>query len=431
MTPRYIEFRSEDVQEVLLRKPAWAVRWGITILFGVVTLLLLGSWLIRYPEMIKGNIVITTIKPPVRVLNRTSGRLVRLLVADTATVQAGQVLAEIENTTRLENLPALKALTMEMNRFLSNTDHTVQLPAASLTFGDLQAEYNTVIKNYTDYKRLLTDTYNPQRIALLKRQIADYRRLVTVNETQAAINADEFRNAEIKYQADKRLYDEKVYGRLEFLREENAFLQKKKENETYRRTAIENSLTLSEREKQLAELSYESLQKSRSYRDAIQQALSNIDNTLKVWQQTYLMTAPINGKLSYLHELTENQFIRTNDTLFAVIPDSQSLIGNMTFTVQGMGKIQPGQEVLIRLDDYPYQEFGMLRGYVQQIAPTPDRRQYRAIVSLPDGLLTTHTIGKPLRFRPELTGTADIVTDNRRLLEQAFTGLRGLLRKNG
>ncbi|OIN58108.1 hypothetical protein [Arsenicibacter rosenii] len=70
----------------------------------------------------------------------------------------------------------------------------------------------------------------------------------------------------------------------------------------------------------------------------------------------------------------------------------------------------------------------MLRGYVQQIAPTPDRRQYRATVSLPDGLLTTHTAGKPLRFRPELTGTADIITDNRRLLEQAFTGLRGLLR---
>jgi len=86
---------------------------------------------------------------------------------------------------------------------------------------------------------------------LLKRQIADYRRLVTVNDAQAAINADEFRNVEIKYQADRRLYDEKVYGRLEFLREENAYLQKKKENETYRRTAIENSLTLSEREKQI------------------------------------------------------------------------------------------------------------------------------------------------------------------------------------
>lgn len=318
-----------------------------------------------------------------------------------------------------------------MNRFLANPRRAVQLPASSLTFGDLQTEYNTVVKNYAEYQRLLTDNYNPQRIALLNRQIADYRRLVMVNEAQAAINAEEFRNAEIKYQADRKLYDDKVYGRLEFLREENAYLQKKKENETYRRTAIENSLTLSEREKQVAELDYELLQKSRTYRDAIQQAVANIQNTLKTWQQTYLLTAPIMGKLNYLHELTENQFVRPNDTLFAVIPNGQPLIGVISVGVQGMGKLQVGQEVLIRLDDYPYQEYGLVRGRVQQILPTPSRRQYRAVITLPNGLSSGQATDKPLHFHPELTGTAEIITDDRRLIEQAFTGLMGLLRRNG
>ena len=214
------------------------------------------------------------------------------------------------------------------------------------------------------------------------------------------------------------------------MREENLYLQKKKEVETYRRTAIENSLTLSEREKQVAELEYELLQKSRTYRDAIQQALANIQNTLKTWQQTYLLTAPIPGKLNYLRELTENQFIRASDTLFTVTPGHQPYIGIVTFGVQGMGKLKTGQEVLIRLDDYPYQEYGLVRGRVQQLAPTSSRRQYRALIALPNGLRSRQHADQPLRFRPELTGTAEIVTDNRRLIEQAFSGLRGLLQKN-
>ena len=39
-----IELRSEEVQEVMGQIPAWIVRWGITILFIVVLVLLVGSY---------------------------------------------------------------------------------------------------------------------------------------------------------------------------------------------------------------------------------------------------------------------------------------------------------------------------------------------------------------------------------------------------
>ena len=46
-----LESRSEDVQEILGYVPRWIVRWGITVIFISILVLLVGSWFFRYPEL--------------------------------------------------------------------------------------------------------------------------------------------------------------------------------------------------------------------------------------------------------------------------------------------------------------------------------------------------------------------------------------------
>lgn len=244
-----ITLQAPELDEILTRPPASLVRWGITLLFGLGLLLGAASWFIRYPDVVRGRILITTEQPPVRVYSRATGRLVHLLVSDTATVAAGQAVAEIENTTHLENVPIVRALSRQVLQGLRGGAQNIPWPDPTLTFGDLQPEINNLIRQYTEYRRLLTDSFQQQQLALLDRQIADYGRLVAVNETQAAINGQEFANVEHTYQTNRKLYEDKIFSRLDFLKEENTYLAKKKETESYRRTAIENSLTLSEREK--------------------------------------------------------------------------------------------------------------------------------------------------------------------------------------
>lgn len=420
--------QAPELDEILTRPPASLVRWGITLLFGLGLLLLAATWFIRYPDVVRGQIVITTERPPVRIYSRSTGRLVNLLVSDTATVQAGQALAEIENTTHLENLPLVRSLSRQvLNGLRHQAPATIQWPNPSLTFGDLQPEVNNLIKQYTDYQRLLTDPFQQQQLALLDRQIADYRRLVVVNEAQATINGQEFANVEQKYLADKGLYADKVYGRLEFLKEENAYLSKKKENEAYHRTAIENSLTLSEREKQRQTLQHDWQEKRLLLETGLRQSVSTIENVLQTWQQNYVLKAPVAGRLTYLKTLHQNDFVRVSDTLFAVVSAGQPLVGQVTIGTLGLGKIRVGQRVIIRLDDYPYQEFGTLHGVVRRLAPSISRQQYRVVVSLPNGLQTGPN-EPSFPFRPELTGSAELVTDDLRLLERAFYGLRKLMR---
>lgn len=419
--------QAPELDEILTRPPASLLRWGITLLFRLGSLLLAATWFIRYPDVVRGQIVITTERPPVRIYSRATGRLVNLLVSDTAMVWAGQALAEIENTTHLENLPLVRSLSRQVLNGLGHQAPAIQWPNPALTFGDLQPEVNNLIKQYTDYRRLLTDPFQQQQVALLDRQIADYRRLVVVNEAQATINGQEFANVEQKYLTDKGLYADKVYGRLEFLKEENAYLGKKKENEAYYRTAIENSLTLSEREKQRQTLQHDWQEKRLLLETGLRQSVSTIENVLQTWQQNYVLKAPVAGRLTYLKTLHQNDFVRTSDTLFAVVSAGQPLVGQVTIGTFGLGKIRVGQRAIIRLDDYPYQEFGTLHGVVQQLAPSNSRQQYRVFVSLPNGLKTTLT-GPPLPFRSELTGSVELVTDELRLLERAFYGLRKLIR---
>ena len=38
-----IELRSEEVQEVMSHVPVWILRWGITVLFCIVIILLIGK----------------------------------------------------------------------------------------------------------------------------------------------------------------------------------------------------------------------------------------------------------------------------------------------------------------------------------------------------------------------------------------------------
>ena len=92
-----IKLRSEDVQEILTRRPSWMIRWGITLIFAILLLFVLISWFIKYPDTIEGKIVVMSQSPPIRLVNKTAGTLESVLVKDGDIVEKGDALARFEN----------------------------------------------------------------------------------------------------------------------------------------------------------------------------------------------------------------------------------------------------------------------------------------------------------------------------------------------
>lgn len=103
-----VELRSEEVQELMGKIPIWILRWGITVLLGIVVVLLLGSYIFKYPDIVEAEITVSTQNPPSYVLAKATGRLLDLYVNNGAEVRQGQLLALIDNTAKIEDMLLLR-----------------------------------------------------------------------------------------------------------------------------------------------------------------------------------------------------------------------------------------------------------------------------------------------------------------------------------
>jgi hypothetical protein len=92
------------------------------------------------------------------------------------------------------------------------------------------------------------------------------------------------------------------------------------------------------------------------------------------------------------------------------------LIGQIRVAANKTGKVKPGQRVNLKFDSYPYMEYGLVKGVVARILDLPVQSYYIVEVTLPDQLVST--FGKKIAFQQELDGTAEIITDDQRLLNR-------------
>jgi HlyD family secretion protein len=91
--------------------------------------------------------------------------------------------------------------------------------------------------------------------------------------------------------------------------------------------------------------------------------------------------------------------------------------------------VKIGQKVNIRVENFPENEYGILRGEILNISLVPTQSgevaYYSVEVALPDKLITTYQ--KELPYLPNMQGQADIVTDDISLLERFFLPLKKIL----
>jgi HlyD family secretion protein len=112
--------------------------------------------------------------------------------------------------------------------------------------------------------------------------------------------------------------------------------------------------------------------------------------------------------------------------MFAIIPSNENgYVGKVKAVVQNSGKIKIGQTVNIRLANYPDREFGILKGKVKSMSLTPDKDGNLLLnISLPNGLNTSFK--KEIQFQQEMSGTADIITEDLRLIERLLYQFRSV-----
>ena len=69
-----IQLRSEEVQEILTKVPHWMIRWGNALILFLTLLMLFLSWLIKYPDVIPAEAIVTTEIPPQKEYAKVTGK---------------------------------------------------------------------------------------------------------------------------------------------------------------------------------------------------------------------------------------------------------------------------------------------------------------------------------------------------------------------
>ncbi len=434
----HFNLRSDEVQEVLSHVPNWMIRWGITLIFSLIGLLLFLSWWIQYPDVIPGKVTLTTEIPPVRLVSKTSGQIRKIYVEEGKHIDEGSFIAEIQNPLKEEAIEYLKSIILMLDNQLfageQQGDFTpIIMDNPGFVFGEMQAEYNNLKSSVKEYEILLTDEFRENKIRNLKKQLQYYELLATISNRQLKLSEKDFKHAEEKYQSDKRLYEKGVISRMDFYAKEKELTIHRQEIENLKKSYVQNNITIAEYEKQLYELTYEFDEKERKLKERISLGMDNLKNFIHSWQQNYLITAPFSGKVSYLTNLSDNQFIQAGMPLFAVIPENNQFIGHVQIPAQGFGKVKRGQEAHIKLDNYPHHEYGQLNGKITEITQIPGadasgkQMVYWAKVELVDGLTTTYQ--NELEFKQEMPGTIEIITEDLRLIERIFNQFKKVFDK--
>ena len=86
-----------------------------------------------------------------------------------------------------------------------------------------------------------------------------------------------------------------------------------------------------------------------------------------------------------------------------------------------------GQKVNIKLDNYPFNENGMLQGIVNSVSEVSNKDAYALDVILTNGLLTSYN--KTLVYKEEMKGKAEIITKNSSVLDRIFLNFRKLVER--
>jgi multidrug efflux pump subunit AcrA (membrane-fusion protein) len=99
---------TEDIQEIITKVPSWIVRWGITLLFSVLLIMVAISVLVRYPDMVKMPVKLLSSGNASSVVANAPGVITKVFVKKDQLVKNGQALVEIQNTIN-KQLYILKA----------------------------------------------------------------------------------------------------------------------------------------------------------------------------------------------------------------------------------------------------------------------------------------------------------------------------------
>ncbi len=428
-----IEIRSEEVQEIMGTPPRWIVRWGIVVIMLVVLVLLIGSIFYKYPDIILARVTIVSQNPPVSIVARSEGKLDKLFVTDKQKVRAAELLGIIENPANYEDVYELMEFLDSIRPLFGQTEllNNVQINN-DYNLGENHSLYTSFASQLKDFQTFIRYNSAEQKIRSLEKEVDDYRNYIEKAQDQINSLNNNYVLANNQFLRDSALNVSGVMSNVDLEKSKAAMLNQKFAYQEAMADLYSTRITMNQKIQQIEEQKVQKAEAENKLLATLNERFNNLSSQLIAWEQNYVLKTPIEGQVTFTNFWTVNQFVSAGDVVFTVVPENeQEIIGKARVPVAGAGKVETGQKVNVKLDNYPYLEFGLLEGEITNLSMVPVSSEqgsyYTAELKLNNNLITN--TNRKLPFNQEMQGYAEIITKDRRLIERLVEPLVSVFRE--
>ncbi len=422
--------RTEEVRDIIERMPNTFARYVTYVICGIVILLFFFGYIIKYPDIVTGEVTISAQQAPLKLVAEQNGKLMFGNIRSQDNVKAGQLVAWIDNPTDPALIQKIKRNIEEVGFVNINARSLYGSFPKDMNLGDLTIPYSsflTALKQFADYQdHKLFDRQEQSLNNILKEQ---RQALHTLKEKEGLSEQNIKLNRKF-VERDSILLARNVISQAEY---EQTVASNLNSIDQYK-TSLRNTGTVREQisntENSIQQNSIAKTEKELQLELELITSYNNLIDKIALWEKQYLITSPIDGKIQFLKFWNKNQFVQAGEPLFSIVPTENKLLGQVLLPISGAGKVKKGQEVIIKMADYPYMEYGYIKASVVNIGlvstslqtNSGSKESYMLTLDFPSGLTTNY--GTKLEFKFDSKGIAEVITKDRRLIQRFFDNLK-------
>lgn len=406
-----------EVEEIISHRPPWIIRWGTLWFFFFLLVIGVICWFIRYPDIVTAQATLTSINAPKPVITTINAKLIKINVQENDAVKQNQVLGYLESTANHKEVLQL-ASCVDSIQYLLNNNQTEQIERffnlSESQLGELQIPYQTFSQAFLTFTSYLSNGFYLRKKSMLLTDKSNLEKLHANLLNQKELEEQDLELSQKSFNANQTLREKNVLSEMDFNDEKSKFINKKLNLPQINNVIISNESDQNAKQKEIAELDNTIIQQKIIF----QQALGTLKSQIDEWKKQYLLIAPIDGKVTFVALIQENQQLQSNQTICYINPENSLYFAQLIIPQTNLGKVAVGQKVLLKFSSYPFQEYGAVYGKIDFISKIATEDGYFAKVTLQDGLKTNY--GKQIIYRDGLQGDAEIITTDLRLLERFY-----------
>jgi len=422
----------QEIDDLIGNPPGWLLRSGISIVALVIITIITMSAFISYPDKIVAIGEMTGDYPPIEHVSRVAGVIDTIYVKDGETVKKGDKIAYLQNTMNRNHLQRIMHFIYQYQAVGHVADYSNIYIPQNLQLGDLTTDYARLQLLFGEFQSTIRQSGVYQQIKTLEIEIQKTKQLACTLEKEKKYGEKELQLIEKDLERDTYLLEEGAISQLEKEESEGALLRYQKQYNNLDIGIIQNTIKEEQLRLQTQQLAEGRTQQLNSYQFNIQEVINRINQQIKQWEEKHYILAEVSGKVVLQSHLSQDMFIAPNTSLFSIISHQKKdkKYAKVITPVQGIGKISQGDKAVLKLDGYPYKEYGVIISEVQTIAPLPNedmqgKKYYEIKIPLSDTLMTNYK--KVIEYKPQSALAAEIITKDKSVLERMTEQLLNLI----